>query len=148
MDRVHPFPSKKDLSLPPSLQATIKGKSIQTMNASTNRRLSDPYIWHLFSISIHRGPSSPHICHLLSSHLWYRYLKIEICCTFYCVWLLLPSWLIHPNNSFKAFIHFLELGQIVMQFILEKFSSFFKNIHQTRGILGNVHLMFIFGCCR
>jgi hypothetical protein len=46
--------------------------------------------------------------------------------------------------TLKAFIHFLELGQFVMQFILEKFSSFLKIIHHQRDILGNVHLMFIF----
>jgi hypothetical protein len=96
------------------------------VNASTNHNFSYSYLWHLFFIPIHKGPSSPHICHLLSSHLWYRYLEIEKCCTFYCAALLFPSWLMYPNNSFKAFIHFLEQGQFVMQFILEIFLIFWK----------------------
>ncbi len=111
---VPPCPFKKR---PPSIAIIIskkkeKGKPIQSMNASTNHNLSHSNIWQLLLILIHRGPSSPHICYLLSPHLWYQYLEIEIFCTLCCVGLLLPSWLMYPNNSFKAFIRYLELGQI------------------------------------
>jgi hypothetical protein len=57
-------------------------KPIQTFDGRTNHNLSDPGIWHLLLIPIHRGPSSPHLCHLHSPHLWYAYLKIEKCYTF------------------------------------------------------------------
>jgi len=85
-----------------------KRKPIQTLDGRTNHNLSHPYIWHLLLIPIRRGPSSLHICHLLSPHLWYGYLKIEKCYTFCFPRLLLPSWLMYP----KAFLHFLKLGQI------------------------------------
>jgi hypothetical protein len=110
--------------------------------------LSDPYIWHFLLIPIRKGSFSPHLCHLLSPHLWYWYLEIEKCYTFYCVRLLIPSWLMYSNNSFKAFIHFFELGQFAMQFILKKILVFSKKFIRKKDILGNVHLVFIFGCCR
>jgi hypothetical protein len=105
--------------LPYKKYGTNQGKkeSQFKLNANTNHDLSDPYIWHLLLIPIHRGPSSPHICHFHSPHLWYQYLEIEKCCTFCCVVLLLPNWFMCPNNSFKTFIDFLELGQFMMQFI-------------------------------
>ncbi len=109
-----PLPlGKRPPSLLPSSQAKEKGKPIQTLDGRTNHNLSDPYIPHLLLIPIHRRPSSPHICHLLSSHLWYGCLEIEIWYTFNFTRLLFPSWLIYPNNSLKAFVHFLELGQFV-----------------------------------
>jgi hypothetical protein len=98
---------------PSSSQAKEKGKPIQTLDGRTNHNLSDPCIPHLLLIPIHRRPSSPHICHLLWPHLWYGYLEIEICYTFNFTRLLFPSCLMYPNNSLKAFIHFLELGQFV-----------------------------------
>jgi hypothetical protein len=87
---------EKDLPLLPSSQAK-KGN----LDGRTNHNLSDPYIWHRLLIPIHRGPSSPHIW-LLSPHVWYGYLKIEKCYIVCFPRLLLPSWLMYPNNSFKA----------------------------------------------
>ncbi len=73
--------------------------------------LSDPYIWHLLLIYIHRGPSNLHKCCLLSPHLWYRYLEIEKWCTLCCDGLLLPSWLMYP---------FLGIGPICNAIHLQK----------------------------
>jgi hypothetical protein len=73
--------------------------------------LSDPYIWHLLLIYIHRGPSNLHKCCLLSPHLWYRYLEIEKWCTLCCDELLLPSWLMYP---------FLGIGPICNAIHLQK----------------------------
>jgi hypothetical protein len=117
----------------PSSQAKKKGKLIQTLDGINNHNLWNPYIWHLLIILIHKGPSSPHICHLLSPHLWYQYLEIEKCCTSYFVRLLLPSLIMYPNNSFKAFVHFLELGQFVMQFIFNTFSKYWFLLQELNG---------------
>jgi hypothetical protein len=84
--------------------------------------LSNPYIWHLFLICIHRGPSGPHICRLLSPHLWYRYVEIEKWCTLCCARLLFPSWLKYP---------LLELGQFVLQFIFQFFYSYWLSLQVT-----------------
>jgi hypothetical protein len=83
--------------------------------------LSNPYIWHLLLIHIHKGPSNPHICRLLSPHLWYQYLEIEKCCTLCCVGLLFPSWLMYP---------ILELGQFVMQFIFKTISNYWLSLQE------------------
>ncbi len=122
---------------PPSI-AIIIGKEkmkANTLDGRTNHNLLDPYIWHLLLTLIHKQPSSPYICHLLSPHLWYGYLEIEKCCTFYFARLLLPSWIMYPNNSFKAFVHFLELCQFVMQFILEFFSRYWFSLQKSNGKL-------------
>jgi hypothetical protein len=86
--------------------------------------LSTPYIWHLFLICIHKGPSSPHICRLLSPHLWYQYLEIEKWCTLCCARLLVPSRLKYP---------LLELGQFVLQFIFKFFYSYWLSLQEWMG---------------
>jgi hypothetical protein len=63
--------------------------------------------------------------------------KLEKACTFGCARLvLLPSWLMYPNNALKAFVHFVEqLGQFVMQSILKKISSYWLPLQQSKSKL-------------
>jgi hypothetical protein len=124
----HQLGHHKMMTFSPVINLPLLGGSV-IVNANTIHNLSYPYIWHLLLIPICRGPFSPHLCHILSPHLWYWYLEFEKCCTLCCVRLLIPSWLMYPNNSFKAFIHLFELGQFVMQFIFKKFYSFLKKNH-------------------
>jgi len=92
---------------------------MQTVNASTNRNLLDPYIWQLFLISIHRGPSSPDICHFFSSHLWYQYLEIQKCYTFYCVGLLF----LYNMNGFRTETMYDYYIAMKFMFLVVKLSS-------------------------
>lgn len=61
--------------------------------------------------------------------------NLEKACTFGCARLvLLPSWLMYPNNALQAFVHFLEqLGQFVMQSILEKISSYWLPLQESKS---------------
>jgi len=69
--------------------------------------------------------------HIYDMDIW----KLKNVYTFCFLRLLLPSWLMYPNDSFKAFVHFLELGQFVMQFILEIFSRYWLSLQESNGKL-------------